>query len=77
MFTKPWNEVLVLVECVPEDEASEDEAKDCEHVEVLQSRVAPKSVIDSWQNDKSSEFQPRRLDQTHMFIHQWWAILNR
>ena len=48
MFTKPWNEVLVLVECVPEDEASEDKAEDCEHVEVLQSRVAPKSVIDSW-----------------------------
>ena len=69
MFTKPWNEVLVLVECVPEDEASEDKAEDCEHVEVLQSRVAPKSVIDSWQNYKSIEFQ--------MFIHPWWAILNR
>ena len=52
--TKPWNEVLVFVECVPEDEASEDKAEDCEHVEVLQSRVAPKSVVDSCQNDKSS-----------------------
>ena len=56
-FTKPWNEVLVFVERVPEDEASEDKAEDCEHVEVLQSRVAPKSVIDSWPNYKSYELQ--------------------
>ena len=48
MIWIPWNEVLVFVECVPEDESSEDKAKDREHVEVLQSRVAPKSVIDSW-----------------------------
>ena len=51
--TKPWNEVLVFVECVPEDEAGEDEAEDCKHVEVLQSRMAPKGIVDSLQNDIS------------------------
>ena len=50
LMKKPWNEVLVFVECVPEDEAGEDEAEDCEHVEVLQARVAPKGVVDSLQH---------------------------
>jgi len=42
---QPWNEILILIECVSEDQSTENEPEDCQHVEVLKSRVTPKGII--------------------------------